>query len=54
MVVYYQIEPQPGVLMSGPIAINVHLVNQGIPSPTIADFPGFTGSTIILVVFAYL
>ena len=39
--------------MIGPIAINVHLVNQGIPSPMMADFPGFIGFTIILVAFAY-
>ena len=39
--------------MIGPIAINVHLVNQGIPSPTMTDFPGFIGFTIILVTFAY-
>jgi hypothetical protein len=40
--------------MIGPIALNVHLVNQGVPSPTMADLPGFIGFTIILVAFAYL
>jgi hypothetical protein len=39
--------------MIGPIALNVHLVNQGIPHPTMADFPGFIGFTIILVAFTY-
>ena len=39
--------------MIGPIVINVHLVNQGIPSPTMTGFSGFIGFTIILVAFAY-
>lgn len=39
--------------MIGPIAVNVHLVNQGIPYPTTADLPGFIGFAIILVAFAY-
>jgi hypothetical protein len=40
--------------MIGPIALNVHLVNQGVPSATVANLPGFIEFTIILVAFAYL
>lgn len=40
--------------MIGPIAIHVHLMNQGVPSSTMADLPGFIWFTIILVAFTYL
>lgn len=39
--------------MIGPIAVSVHLVNQSVPHPTMADLPGFIGLTITLVMFAY-
>jgi hypothetical protein len=39
--------------MAGAIALHVHLMNQGVLFPTMADLPGFIGFTIALVAFTY-